>query len=761
MGVVQYNPFGDLKTLRPTDDRTNTSNGSLIAVSYEARAKGVKRIMRGKEAREKCPDMILIQVPTWHGKADLTLYREAGNSVVKVLSSVSCTVEKASIDEVYLDLTEEVDARLQEAMQDKSGILIEKLIEAASVCMIGGQDEKELQMHKINIRNGHAGSGHSSTENTTTDATSIANILANDVEFGNGISGDRISFYRWSNDKRRLVCGAAIVAELRQLVFERLGFTCSAGIAPNKMLAKIGSGMHKPNKQTLMPSSIVEMLMSKMPISRVPGFGGKLGDTLSSLPGKVETFGDLNGLDRRLLIDRFGEETTARMLNAARGIDNEPVKERSLCQSIGCGKSFTYQKTLHAEDMLNGVIQKWLTELGAELAERVQNDSETNHRRPKNLTVAASFNGSRNIKPTGTGGRPVSSISSEGASGKTAVVSPGAKDNGKLSSALAHSLSASPSLQKTIAPVSSPGAAAPQALKVQPPGATSSTHIWAATAGVSMSKVGPYPSKPEAVGKTAFSLLQRIVQQSSKLPKDGWSLEYLQISASVFEQLAAQGSAITSFFKANSSDVNSKQNAFHADVDTCVPKDVDSDPETQEEFPILHTNDDWQVPKEANGKIPDEVFTPSENVHAALPSPAIPFAHLLSDRLDGGQDGRVESNSETVQKLVCIDDEAETDIPLPQSIQSPCKSEHTVSADAIDLDVFNSLPPEVQEELRRAYPLSLGSKAQQKPDTSTFFVDNSGVSSPGQKRILSSVSMTEMMNAKIRKRNGIERFFGK
>ncbi|KAJ1474310.1 hypothetical protein T484DRAFT_1635739, partial [Baffinella frigidus] len=66
MGVTQYDPF-DPK-----------SNGSLIAVSYEARAAGVTRQMRGKEAREKCPDLVLVQVPASHSKSDINLYREAG-----------------------------------------------------------------------------------------------------------------------------------------------------------------------------------------------------------------------------------------------------------------------------------------------------------------------------------------------------------------------------------------------------------------------------------------------------------------------------------------------------------------------------------------------------------------------------------------------------------------------------------------------------------------------------------------------------------
>lgn len=53
------NPFGDLKSLAPSDNR-NVNNGSLIAVSYEARGKGVKRTMRGAEARKVVATNILL-----------------------------------------------------------------------------------------------------------------------------------------------------------------------------------------------------------------------------------------------------------------------------------------------------------------------------------------------------------------------------------------------------------------------------------------------------------------------------------------------------------------------------------------------------------------------------------------------------------------------------------------------------------------------------------------------------------------------------
>ncbi|CAK9169873.1 unnamed protein product [Ilex paraguariensis] len=97
--VVQYNSW---------------KGGGLIAVSYEARKYGVKRSMRGDEAKQVCPQIQLVQVPVARGKADLSIYRNAGSEVVSILAR-NCQCERASIDEVYLDLTETAKTMLAEA----------------------------------------------------------------------------------------------------------------------------------------------------------------------------------------------------------------------------------------------------------------------------------------------------------------------------------------------------------------------------------------------------------------------------------------------------------------------------------------------------------------------------------------------------------------------------------------------------------------------------------------------------------------------
>ena len=98
MAVVQYNPW---------------KGGGIIAVNYEARACGVTRRMRGDEAKAKCDGMILVTVPEVRGKADLTKYRDAGAEVIQVLLQFHGKVERASVDEAYVDITQMVETELE------------------------------------------------------------------------------------------------------------------------------------------------------------------------------------------------------------------------------------------------------------------------------------------------------------------------------------------------------------------------------------------------------------------------------------------------------------------------------------------------------------------------------------------------------------------------------------------------------------------------------------------------------------------------
>lgn len=81
---------------------------SVLAVDYTARQYGVTRGMTGEEAKAKCATLHLFRVPEKRGKADLTRYREVGAKVIKTLSQYCQQVERASVDEAFLELSDRV-----------------------------------------------------------------------------------------------------------------------------------------------------------------------------------------------------------------------------------------------------------------------------------------------------------------------------------------------------------------------------------------------------------------------------------------------------------------------------------------------------------------------------------------------------------------------------------------------------------------------------------------------------------------------------
>lgn len=84
----------------------------------------------------------------------------------------------------------------------------------------------------------------------------------------------------WTIDDVRLHIAAQITQDIRSAVFRELGYTCTAGIAHNKMLAKLVSAKHKPNKQTALPAAAVLPMMRTVPLRKIKMLGGKLGSTV-------------------------------------------------------------------------------------------------------------------------------------------------------------------------------------------------------------------------------------------------------------------------------------------------------------------------------------------------------------------------------------------------------------------------------------------------------------------------------------------------
>lgn len=98
--------------------------------------------------------------------------------------------------------------------------------------------------------------------------------------------------------------GAAIASEIRAEIREETALTASAGIAPNKLLAKIASDWNKPNGQCEIRADEIDGFLRDLPVGRLWGVGPKMKERLASL--RINTCGELRRLDKIELSRRFG-----------------------------------------------------------------------------------------------------------------------------------------------------------------------------------------------------------------------------------------------------------------------------------------------------------------------------------------------------------------------------------------------------------------------------------------------------------------------
>ncbi len=132
----------------------------------------------------------------------------------------------------------------------------------------------------------------------------------------------------------------AIAQSLKREIYSRTGLTCSVGIAPNKLLAKIASDLDKPDGLTVITRDDIETRIWPLPTRRLWGIGPKSAEKLAKIG--VESIGELAGLPKETLIARCGRSQGAYLYQAARGIDERPLVTHRQPKSVG--RETTFQR---------------------------------------------------------------------------------------------------------------------------------------------------------------------------------------------------------------------------------------------------------------------------------------------------------------------------------------------------------------------------------------------------------------------------------
>lgn len=137
----------------------------------------------------------------------------------------------------------------------------------------------------------------------------------------------------------------ALAQRIKQAVFEGTGLSCSIGVTPNKLLAKIGSDLEKPNGLTILAVDDIPTRIWPLPVKKINGIGPKASERLNRLG--INTIGELAATPVELLTSKFGRSTGVWLHQVAHGIDERPVVTESEPKSIS--RETTFARDLHAK----------------------------------------------------------------------------------------------------------------------------------------------------------------------------------------------------------------------------------------------------------------------------------------------------------------------------------------------------------------------------------------------------------------------------
>jgi DNA polymerase IV len=159
-----------------------------------------------------------------------------------------------------------------------------------------------------------------------------------------------------TENKSALPTATKVAMVIRQQIREELNLTASAGVAPNKFLAKIASDWRKPDGLFVIQPNQIEEFLTPLPVGRIPGVGKVTEQKMANLG--LRTVGDLRSRpleELQRLFGRYGQ----RLYELARGIDNAAVVPNRPTQSVSAEDTFEHDVLLaETEPMIRRLAEK-------------------------------------------------------------------------------------------------------------------------------------------------------------------------------------------------------------------------------------------------------------------------------------------------------------------------------------------------------------------------------------------------------------------
>jgi DNA polymerase-4 len=167
-----------------------------------------------------------------------------------------------------------------------------------------------------------------------------------------------------TENKTGLPTATLLARTIREQIREELQLTASAGVAPNKFLAKLASDWRKPDGLFVIQPEEVEAFLLPLPVGRLPGVGKVTEEKLAKLG--INTVGDLRRLELSILEQEFGRYGV-RLYELARGFDESPVVPDRPTKSISVEDTFQQDVLLEeTESMIRSLAEKLWSASGKE-----------------------------------------------------------------------------------------------------------------------------------------------------------------------------------------------------------------------------------------------------------------------------------------------------------------------------------------------------------------------------------------------------------
>lgn len=394
---------------------------SLIAVSYAARKYGINRMDTIKSAREKCPNVILGHAAVFkkgddhwsyhpglpnreHHKVSLDPYRRELRKIIRVVQGHCGMMEKASVDEFYVDMGQLVYETLlihfPELLSGKPSDVLPKIPEELPAALQWkGIVFESFEEAKLNESRVHT------TDNALATTPSTDSKIEPTDKLTEGKSRDAISAETTTKNIPRsdkaivdwddvcILIGSQIVYKIRKAIYDELGYTTSGGVASTKTVAKLAAGYRKPDNQTVIRSLLIHRFLENFELTDFTGMGGKGGDyvlTHFDIPPGNNSISYIRENISLSELQREVPDLAQKVYDIVRGNLRTNLTDRVDLKSMMSRKNFITrgQKFLNLQD-----IHDWIRVFAGDLLGRViELDDETRLsgiiKRPRTLSVS-------------------------------------------------------------------------------------------------------------------------------------------------------------------------------------------------------------------------------------------------------------------------------------------------------------------------------------------------------------------------------------